>query len=216
MTSVMLQAANPIVRAGLESIIRAANLEVVGSVSDIATLLQLLELAQPDVVLLDKLFTDEEPLSEKLLSGLGHTAVVVLADNSDSDWIADALKAGVRAVLPPTATSEEIVATVTAVAANLVVLHPEFVDSLLLVNLASAQPSTPGNSSPAPLLALTPREVEVLGMIAEGLGNKSIARRLHISEHTVKFHISSIFTKLNAKSRTEAVTLGARLGLVML
>jgi DNA-binding CsgD family transcriptional regulator len=65
-------------------------------------------------------------------------------------------------------------------------------------------------------MALTPREIEVLGMLAEGLGNKSVARRLSISEHTVKFHVSSIFTKLNAKSRTEAVTLGARLGLIML
>ncbi|HKC74673.1 MAG TPA: response regulator transcription factor, partial [Chloroflexota bacterium] len=63
---------------------------------------------------------------------------------------------------------------------------------------------------------LTPREIEVLGMLAEGLGNKTIARRLGISEHTVKFHVGSIFAKLDASSRTEAVTLGARRGLIML
>lgn len=67
-----------------------------------------------------------------------------------------------------------------------------------------------------PLQALTSREIEVLGMLAEGLGNKAIAKRLGISEHTVKFHVSSIFSKLNASSRTEAVTLGARQGLIML
>jgi DNA-binding NarL/FixJ family response regulator len=63
---------------------------------------------------------------------------------------------------------------------------------------------------------LTPREIEVLGMIAEGLGNKIIAARLGISEHTVKFHIASIFVKLNARSRTEAVTIGVRQGLLMI
>jgi len=63
---------------------------------------------------------------------------------------------------------------------------------------------------------LTTREIEVLGMLAEGVGNKAIARHLDISEHTVKFHISSIFSKLNASSRTEAVILGARQGLILL
>ena len=67
-----------------------------------------------------------------------------------------------------------------------------------------------------PVQPLTPREVEVLHMLAEGLGNKTIARRLGISEHTVKFHVGSIFSKLNASSRTEAVTVGVRQGLVML
>ena len=63
---------------------------------------------------------------------------------------------------------------------------------------------------------LTPRETEVLAMLAEGLGNREIASRLGISDHTVKFHISSILDKLNASSRTEAVTLGIRRGLVLL
>jgi DNA-binding CsgD family transcriptional regulator len=67
-----------------------------------------------------------------------------------------------------------------------------------------------------PNQALTPREIEVLGMLAEGLGNKAIAWRLDISEHTVKFHVGSILAKLNASSRTEAVTLGIRQGLILL
>jgi DNA-binding NarL/FixJ family response regulator len=98
-----------------------------------------------------------------------------------------------------------------AAAVGLVVLHPDFIEDLF-----------PQNDSPtralssSPIQSLTPREIEVLGMLALGLGNKIIAKRLGISEHTVKFHISSIFQKLNASSRTEAVTLGARLGLIML
>jgi DNA-binding CsgD family transcriptional regulator len=67
-----------------------------------------------------------------------------------------------------------------------------------------------------PAQPLTPREIEVLGMLAEGLGNKTIARRLGISEHTVKFHVGSILARLDASSRTEAVTLGARRGLIMI
>ena len=68
----------------------------------------------------------------------------------------------------------------------------------------------------SPLRALTPREVEVLGELARGVPNKTIAGRLAISEHTVKFHIASIFAKLGVASRTEAVTQGVRLGLIML
>jgi DNA-binding NarL/FixJ family response regulator len=90
-------------------------------------------------------------------------------------------------------------------------MHPDIVNSLLL-----DLPSAPRMLPTFPNQALTPREIEVLGMLAEGLGNKTIARRLGISEHTVKFHVGSIFTKLNASSRTEAVTLGARQGLIML
>ncbi|OLE69659.1 MAG: hypothetical protein AUI36_04615 [Cyanobacteria bacterium 13_1_40CM_2_61_4] len=67
---------------------------------------------------------------------------------------------------------------------------------------------------PLPNQVLTPREIEVLRMLGEGLGNKMVADRLGISEHTVKFHISSIFTKLDASTRTEAVTLGIRQGII--
>jgi two-component system, NarL family, response regulator YdfI len=103
------------------------------------------------------------------------------------------------------------VAAIETAAAGFVVLHPDTVDALLPA--ASSAPRTlPG----LPQQTLTPREIEVLGMIAEGMGNKEIAWRLGISEHTVKFHISSIFAKLNATSRTEAVTVGIRQGLIML
>jgi DNA-binding NarL/FixJ family response regulator len=210
----MVTADNLIVRAGLESIISAnPALEVVGSSSSVATV-ELLEELQPDVVLLEWLGADDEPVSEKLLAkdtGQSVPALVVLADNANNDWATDALSKGVRALLPRSATAEEIVAAVVAAAAGLVVLHPEVVDSLLPVK------EFPARALPtSPIQALTPREIEVLGMLALGLGNKTIAKRLSISEHTVKFHVSSIFSKLNASTRTEAVTLGARLGLIML
>lgn len=215
MISVLVAAASVVVRAGLESIIRASSdLAVIGSESGVDTLAQQVEDLQPEVVLLDLELHDDEPVSEKLLAlGASHhvSAIVVLTDDLQGDWTTEVLRLGVRAVLPRSATAEEIVSAVAAAAAGLVVLHPDAVDSLLPV-LPSAARALPT----PPIQALTPREIEVLGMLAEGLGNKTIARQLGISEHTVKFHVSSIFSKLNASSRTEAVTLGARQGLIML
>ena len=216
MISVLVAAASVVVRAGLESIMRSrvGELAVVGTDSGALTLVQQVEELQPDVVLLDLNLHDDESVTEKLLA-LGASqyvsAIVVLADDLHGDWTTEALRLGVRAVLLRSATAEEIRGAVIAAAAGLVVLHPDAIDSLLPV-LPSVSRTLPN----PPIQALTPREIEVLGMLAEGLGNKSIARRLSISEHTVKFHVSSIFTKLNASSRTEAVTLGARQGLIML
>jgi DNA-binding CsgD family transcriptional regulator len=106
----------------------------------------------------------------------------------------------VRGTLPPDASPEELAAALRAVEAGLLVFHPaQRVRTVLEV-------ATP----------LTPRESEVLAMLAEGIGNKIIAGRLGISENTVKFHVSSIMEKLEAGSRTEAVARGLRQGLVII
>ena len=99
----------------------------------------------------------------------------------------------------------EILAAIEAVAAGLVVLHPQD-----LPVLASER------ALPLAQQTLSPREIQVLSMLAEGVGNKTIAWKLGISEHTVKFHVASIMTKLNAGSRTEAVTQGIRRGLILI
>lgn len=210
MTRVLVAAASVITRAGLQALITTnPALTVVGS-SSVATAQQV-EALRPDVVLLE--LDGSEPLPETLLTldaGLYDFAVLILIDDPQGDRATEALRSGIQGILPLEATADEIIAAVEAVAAGLVVLHPDLVDSLLPVPSATrVLPADPNQ-------ALTPREVEVLGMLAEGLGNKTIARHLGISEHTVKFHVSSIFTKLNASSRTEAVTLGARQGLIML
>lgn len=216
MTRVLVAAASIIVRAGLETLMTSSPaLTVVGSTSGGAGLAKQIEALQPDVVLMEWSVFEDEPVLETLLPLSDvysqNWAFVILADDPSGTGIAEALRSGVRALLPREATSEEIVAAVEAAAAGLVVLHPDIIDFLLPV-----LPSTARTLPTLPSQSLTAREIEVLGMLAEGLGNKAIARRLSISEHTVKFHVSSIFTKLNASSRTEAVTLGARLGLIML
>lgn len=215
MTSVLVVASDLIVRAGLESILHtSSDLSVYGGIaSDADTIAALVASVSPDVVLIELGLQDDEPVSEKLvaLGSLEGVAIVILADAPPGDWTTEALRLGVRAVLPRSATAEEILQTVVAAAAGLVVLHPDVVDALLPV-----LPSATRVDVAELVQALTGREIEVLSMLAQGLGNKAIARRLSISEHTVKFHVSSIFTKLNARSRTEAVTLGARQGLIML
>jgi two-component system, NarL family, response regulator YdfI len=131
-----------------------------------------------------------------------------LANGVEDNWVADALRSGVRAILPRRASGPEIIGAIFAVAAGLVVFHPDYLSNI-----------TPAASHPNPaalVQPLSPREVEVLRLLAEGTGNKQIAWRLGISEHTVKYHISSLFNKLNASSRTEAVANGVRLGLVLL
>jgi len=212
-TRVLVAAADSIVRVGLESIVRTSpELVVVGSSSNLATLAALIEERSPDVVLMELGLYDESVSEMLAIGALSGVAIVLLADDLQGDWTTEALRLGVRAVLSRSATAEEIVPTVVAAAAGLVVLHPKVFDSLLPVLPTNVRPF----DNASPIQALTPREIEVLGMLAEGLGNKTIARRLGISEHTVKFHVSSILTKLNASSRTEAVTLGARQGLIML
>ena len=112
--------------------------------------------------------------------------------------------------MPRAASADEIMLAIEAVVAGLVVLHPDRVEALRRV--------WPGRDRSDRVVreSLTARETEVLIMMAEGLGNKSIAARLGISEHTVKFHVASIFTKLKAGSRTEAVAIGVRRGLIMI
>ena len=215
MIRVLVAATDIIVRVGLESILRnSPELSVVGISSSTDTLADVIAAHSPDVVLMELGRQDDESVSEKLvaLNALSGAAFIILADEVQVDWATEALRLGIRAVLPRSVTAEEILHTVVTVAAGLVVLHPDVVDVLLSVLPSVGRTVDDAN----PVQALTPREIEVLGMLAEGLGNKAIAKRLSISEHTVKFHVSSIFTKLNATSRTEAVTLGARQGLIML
>jgi DNA-binding NarL/FixJ family response regulator len=127
------------------------------------------------------------------------------------------LRFGVGAVLPSTATGEEIMAALAAAGAGLVVIHRDALGVFEEIAAANEVDHESAAFDRQPLIeSLTPREREVLGMMADGLGNKEIAWQLRISEHTVKFHVSSILAKLGASSRTEAVMQGLRQGLIMM
>jgi DNA-binding NarL/FixJ family response regulator len=211
-------AASPVVRAGLEALLtRSAAVTVVAATSGDA-LTDDVETHEPQVVLLDVDPRESTPPRVARWIALSPDAVsrtpafVLLADAPSASWTADAIRAGARGVLPRDATPDEIIAALEGAAVGLVTLPAELAAELLS---ASRSPAVPRPAS-APTQPLTPREVEVLGMLAEGLANKNIAARLGISEHTVKTHVASILTKLDAFSRAEAVAIGARQGLILL
>ncbi|MBW4595075.1 MAG: response regulator transcription factor [Brasilonema angustatum HA4187-MV1] len=215
MIRVFVVAASPVVRAGLSAVVATSSkLTVVGTASDLDALTREFEQLQPDVLLLDVSGQFQELVWEKLLSSQQqqYSAIVVLTDELDSLDLEAALRAGVRSILPSSSTESEIVAAVEAIALGLVVLHSDTIEFLLPLKESSVRDKQTTN----PVQALTPREIEVLQMLGSGLSNKAIAKRLNISEHTVKFHVSSIFQKLSVSTRTEAVTVGVRLGLIML
>ena len=182
---------------------------VVGAVE--LSLDEQIDTVQPDVLLVDLGAARVGAWLRDLGTLRLPPGVVMLTDDPRPALGVELLRRGGRAVLPRHASSEEIVAAIEAVAAGLVVLHPEAMPSLRSASLAR-----PGAVAAVADQRLTAREIEILGLIAEGLGNKAIAARLRISDHTVKFHIASIFAKLSAGSRTEAVTIGVRQGLIMI
>ena len=211
MARVIIGSSSAAVRATLVSVVTEnPAFQVIGSFSVAKAFARLADL-QPDVVLLDVGSPPDEAMSIVLesLDELPGATLVILTDDVEKFLVADILRSGVRAILPREAKPEEILAALQASVAGLVAIHPDAVDSLLLTD-AEKQPELDSSDQ-----ILTPREIEVLRMIAEGMGNKEIASKLGISDHTVKFHISSTFAKLGAVNRAEAVTLGIRLGLIM-
>ena len=131
-------------------------------------------------------------------------AVVLMADESSA---AQAWAAGARGILARDVDGEILGSALSAVVRGLAVIGPEMTSAL---HPAAAEPLL------IPSTELTPREIEVLGLVADGLPNKAIAQRLSISEHTVKFHVNAVMSKLGAQSRTEAVTRATRMGLISL
>lgn len=134
------------------------------------------------------------------------TGAIALIDEPELAWVRRALGASINAILARDAGVEDLLLAVQAAEAGLVLLHPTSVRGLFTANFAP--------TVDAAIEELTEREGQVLRLVSAGCGNKEIADRLAISEHTVKFHISSILGKLNAASRTEAVSLGIKRGLI--
>ncbi len=174
-----------------------------GIASTFALLRSLMLEAAADVALID-VGSDVQSTTtrEWLVELLDLAPVVILTSEQDPEMFDVIRRAGTGALLHTNASSEQIILAIKSVAVGLTV-----VDAAL---------SPPSPDAEFPVDPLTPREIEVLRLLADGLGNKDIAQRLNISEHTIKFHIHSILAKLGAASRTEAVTRGLRSGLIEL
>lgn len=208
MIQIVVYGSNSVLLAGLVSILNCqSNLEVVGSFLDRISSIQVSD-CQADLFLLEQtpqidLWWLERWLSEADFELGG----ILLTDSITIEEMSEYLHLGFKGFLPRLLNTEEITATIDAVIAGLIVIHP-----------AITAKSEDSAITPLPELEipLTAREVEILQLLGAGLDNKAIASSLQISKHTVKFHISSILSKLNVSSRTQAVTLGLRQGLIRL
>jgi NarL family two-component system response regulator YdfI len=209
---VLLVADSAAARAGLADLLAGdGRLDVARAGLAPGDLDRLVGLGSADVVVAE-MHPEDERVTGALLALVAEGAappVVAVVDDEGGAWTSEALRAGVRAVLPRDVSPPELQAAVAAAAAGLVVLRP--------ADLAAPSRAVPAREAlPQAIPLLTPRELEVLRLLAEGLGNKSIAARLRISERTVKFHVGAIFERLGVTSRTEAVTAGLRRGLILL
>jgi len=204
MIPVHVAASSAVVRAGLETVICSNGALSLGGSGSTDQLLQHSGELTADVLLVALPQLSDDWIVT--LSGFALPAVV-LSDLPDAPLLTAALRGNVRGVLSHEASPEEIVAAIMSAAAGLTTLQPASLELLA----QNSRPATDALEDP-----LTPRELEVLGMLAEGLSNKILAYRLGISEHTVKFHVTSILTKLHAGSRTDAVMQGIRRGLIMM
>jgi DNA-binding NarL/FixJ family response regulator len=206
---VALVAAYPAVRAGLRALLAGEErIEVVaeaGLLRDLAPA----PAVRPDVVVLDLDVDSDWGAPDELLMLPPETGFILLGPASGDAGLIEPLGDRPWAYLLKEASGAELARAIEAVAGGLVVVQPPLARRLLAPAAEHDLVVTDDGS-------LTTREHEVLQLVAEGLPNKTIARRLGISEHTVKFHITSILTKLDASSRTDAVRLGARRGLIVL
>lgn len=180
-----------------------SSLHVAGVAVSFPHLRSLISEAAADVIVLDLQSRVEPGVGREWVEDfLSLAPVVVLSPEPNAEIFSRIVRAGAGAMLPTQAPDDQIVQAIRSVAAGLMVFGSNFIPQ--------RQEETES------LEALTPRESEVLQLLSEGLGNKEIAFRLHISEHTIKFHIRSILGKLGASSRTEAVSRGLRSGLIEL
>lgn len=196
-------------RAGLSALASEdADVRIAGLVSGSAEIGETFATAMPDVVLADPAAGDA-PFIVEVAARLG-IRLVLLSDEVDFTRALAASSLPGWAMLPRDAEAPEIQAAMRAVSEGLVVLGRA---AALPALAAAPRVPTIGEASGE---TLTAREREVLQLLADGLPNKVVANRLSVSLHTVKFHVASILAKLGASSRTEAVTIGARRGLVTL
>ena len=198
-------------RRALESRLTPRSFEIAGSFATLEAVSGVFE-GQGDAILLEAGESVRSEVVEALeQTGLAsQTPIVALLEEATSEVVAELLALGVRAILPADADPEQIAIALAGAVRNLVVLPRR---DAALARPAGISARNPPDELPEPL---TPREREVLRLLASGLGNKEIGVKLEISEHTAKFHVASILGKLGASTRAEAVSLGMRHGLILL
>jgi len=210
MIRLLIASPYPAMRAGLHALLQEVDpgrsrVSVVGEADSVEACLEWTRAAQPQVVVFDLALERNEEMSGlwRLRSQAPTAAVLALSEGHADGRVLAALQAGARGCLAKTATGAELLDAAESAALGETILHPTATEALLEQLRGEA-----------PLESLTPRETEVLRAVAAGQTNKAIALKLGISDHTVKFHLSSAMNKLGAASRAEAVAIAIRRGLI--
>ncbi len=196
-----------VVRSGLAAFLLAFDgLELVGEAGSGEEAVRLCEQVQPDVVLMDLVMPgmDGAAATRAIRERCPQVQVIALTSFKEDELVQGALQAGAISYLLKNVSADELADAIRAAHAGRPTLAPEATQALVQ---AASHPPPPGHD-------LTPREREVLALMVEGLSNPQIARRLVVSRSTVKFHVSSILSKLGVDSRTEAVALAVQNNLV--
>ncbi len=215
-TRVLLIDDHEMARRGLEAMLSTADwIEVVGEASDCESGVSLVRSLRPDIVLLDIRMPGTDGLAclDRIKALDQPAAVVIVTLYDDRRYVLEAIRRGAAGYLLKDASTAEVIATLSKVADGQLAVEPQ-----LLREALSAHDEEPpvGESARqrAEAYAVTPREHDVLVLVAEGLTNKEIGSRLEITEDTVKKHVQNIIWKLRAADRTQAAILAFRLGLL--
>ncbi|MFE2111412.1 response regulator [Kitasatospora sp. NPDC059463] len=218
-TRVLVADDQTVVREGIVMLLGLLpGIEVVGSAADGEEAVALVARHRPDVVLMDLRMPrcDGVEATRRIRAGHPGTEVVVLTTYADDDSLFPALRAGARGYLTKDAGAEEIARAIADVRSGAAGLSPQ-VQLRLLERLSGDAPAAAAGPAPGPAAelpdGLTAREAEVLGLIAQGLSNTEIARRLYVSPATVKTHINNLFAKTGVRDRAQAVAYAFRNGI---
>jgi DNA-binding NarL/FixJ family response regulator len=209
MITVVLVEDQTLVREGIRSLLALADdIEVVGEAADGLDGLALIAATGPDVVLLDLRMPRMDGLTTIQALGPNPPAVLVLTTFDDDDAVIDAVRAGARGYLVKDVTLDQLVGAIRAVHEGGSAIHPGITETLLR-RLARRPGTFDRFDRPEPL---TSREVEVLRLLTGGYSNREIAVTLHLTEGTVKNHVSTVLEKLGVRDRTRAALRGIELG----
>jgi DNA-binding NarL/FixJ family response regulator len=197
-------------RDGLVSLLEAGNYEVVAQVENGEQAVEIAVQLQPDIVLLDITMPKMDGLEalRRLRKELPDSKLVILSVSDDEKDLAEAIRAGANGYLLKSLDADEFLELLEGLQRGEAAITRKMTTKLM------AGMAHPVDEDPDPLLSLTPREIELLGFVQQGLSNLAIAQHLLISENTVKYHLKNIFQKLGVQNRTEAVAHAYRAGLL--
>ncbi|MEZ5169553.1 MAG: response regulator transcription factor [Acidimicrobiia bacterium] len=211
MTRVLLADDHTLLRHALRSALEEADFDVVGEAGDGGEAVRLALDTAPDVIVMDITMPvlDGVEATRQITAELPDVRVAVLTMHGDGRLLADAVRAGAVAFMGKDSAMSDVVAAVRSVAAGEVVLTPEIGAGML----GELRTPEPGGDRASPL---TGREEEILQLVADGRSTAQIAEELFISTKTVKNHLASVYAKLDARDRTQAVLDAVRQGIVQL